>query len=62
LIFKPCLVTLSNSADTWLARTEAYLSWPALIDHVKVNIINLEDLKKNKKASGREKDLIDLKN
>jgi len=33
----------------------------AIIDHVKVNIINLEDLKKNKKASGREKDLIDLK-
>jgi len=33
----------------------------ALIDRVKVNIINLEDLKKNKKASGREKDLIDLK-
>jgi len=33
----------------------------ALIDHVKVNIINLKDLKKNKKASGREKDLIDFK-
>jgi hypothetical protein len=33
----------------------------ALIDNVKVNIINLKDLKKNKKASGREKDLIDLK-
>ena len=33
----------------------------ALIDRVNVKIINLEDLKKNKKASGRAKDLDDLK-
>jgi predicted nucleotidyltransferase len=33
-----------------------------VVDGVQVNIINLEDLKKNKKASGREKDLDDLKN
>lgn len=32
------------------------------IDGVEVNIINLEDLKKNKKASGRYKDLNDLEN
>ncbi|MBN2413527.1 hypothetical protein JXQ31_17750 [candidate division KSB1 bacterium] len=34
----------------------------AAIDGVPVNIISLDDLKKNKKASGREKDLDDLKN
>ncbi len=33
----------------------------AYIDRVKVNIINLDDLKRNKKASAREKDLDDLK-
>ncbi len=33
----------------------------AVIDGVQVNIISLADLKKNKKASGREKDLDDLK-
>ncbi|MBN2355646.1 nucleotidyltransferase [candidate division KSB1 bacterium] len=33
----------------------------AYIDRVKVNIINLDDLKKNKMASAREKDLDDLK-
>ncbi|MFH0909359.1 MAG: hypothetical protein V1929_11400 [bacterium] len=30
------------------------------IDGVKINIINLQDLKRNKKASGRHKDLEDL--
>jgi len=34
----------------------------AVIDGVRVNIISLDDLKKNKKASGREKNLDDLKN
>ena len=33
----------------------------AVIDGVQVNIISLADLKKNKKACGREKDLDDLK-
>jgi predicted nucleotidyltransferase len=33
----------------------------ATIDRVTVNMINLVDLKKNKKASAREKDLDDLK-
>lgn len=32
------------------------------IDGIKVNIINLEHLKKNKKASGRHKDLDDVEN
>lgn len=32
----------------------------AVIDDVEVNFISLEDLKKNKKASGRHKDLADL--
>jgi len=31
------------------------------LDGVEVNIIDLESLKKNKKASGREKDIADLK-
>ena len=31
------------------------------MDGVEVNLINLENLKKNKKASGRPKDLVDLK-
>ena len=31
-----------------------------VIDGIKVNIINLADLKKNKKASGRFRDLDDL--
>jgi hypothetical protein len=34
----------------------------ALLDGVSVNIIPLEDLKRNKKASGRYKDLADLEN
>lgn len=34
----------------------------AVLDGISVNIINLSDLKKNKKASGRDKDLDDLKN
>ena len=34
----------------------------AAIDDVQVNIISLEDLKANKKASGRTKDLTDLEN
>jgi hypothetical protein len=33
-----------------------------LIDGVEVNIIHIDDLKKNKKASGRAKDLNDLEN
>lgn len=33
-----------------------------LLDGVKVNLINLEDLKINKKASGRYQDLADLEN
>lgn len=33
-----------------------------MIDDVEINIINLEFLKKNKKASGRHKDLNDLEN
>ena len=33
----------------------------ATLDGVPVNIINLDDLKKNKKAVGRDKDLDDLK-
>ncbi len=33
-----------------------------LIEGIEVNIINLEHLKKNKKASGRHKDLNDLEN
>lgn len=33
-----------------------------IVDGIKVNVISLEHLKKNKKASGREKDLDDLKN
>lgn len=32
------------------------------LDGVEVNLINLENLKKNKKASGRSKDLADLDN
>ena len=32
-----------------------------LIDDVEVQIINLEHLKRNKQASGRQKDLVDLK-
>lgn len=32
------------------------------IDGIEINIIGLEDLKKNKKASGRHKDLSDLEN
>ena len=32
------------------------------IDGIDVNLINLEDLKINKKASGRLKDLLDLEN
>jgi hypothetical protein len=32
------------------------------IDDFEVHFINLDDLKANKKASAREKDLIDLKN
>lgn len=32
------------------------------IDGVEVNLINLENLKKNKKASGRAKDIADLEN
>ena len=32
------------------------------IDGIEINIIGLEDLKKNKKASGRYKDLSDLEN
>src|ERR1700710_1004504 len=32
------------------------------IDGVRVNLINLQDLKTNKKASGRNKDLADLEN
>jgi hypothetical protein len=31
-----------------------------LIDGLRVNVINLRDLKKNKKAAGRPKDLDDL--
>jgi hypothetical protein len=34
----------------------------ANLDGVSVNIISLEDLKKNKRASGRHKDLADLEN
>ena len=34
----------------------------AEIDGVKVNIISLKDLRKNKRASGRHKDLDDLEN
>jgi hypothetical protein len=34
----------------------------AIIDGVSVDIIPLEDLKRNKKASGRHKDLADLEN
>ena len=34
----------------------------AAIDDVQVNIISLEDLKTNKKASGRTQDLVDLEN
>jgi len=33
-----------------------------IIDNVKVNLISLEYLKKNKKAAGRFKDLDDLEN
>jgi predicted nucleotidyltransferase len=33
----------------------------ALIDGIKVNVINLEDLKKNKKACARVKDMDDIK-
>ncbi|HID51851.1 MAG TPA: hypothetical protein EYP41_07440 [Anaerolineae bacterium] len=33
-----------------------------LVDDVEINIINLEHLKRNKKASGRHKDLNDLEN
>ena len=32
------------------------------IDDIDVNFISLEDLKKNKKASGRHQDLADLEN
>lgn len=32
------------------------------IDDVKVNVISLEDLRTNKKASGRPKDINDLEN
>jgi len=35
---------------------------PGKIDGIEVNIINLENLRKNKKASGRYKDLNDLEN
>ena len=34
----------------------------AVVDGVSMNIIPLEDLKRNKKASGRHKDLADLEN
>jgi predicted nucleotidyltransferase len=34
----------------------------SVIDGIRVNFISLDDLKKNKKASGRYKDLDDLKN
>jgi hypothetical protein len=40
----------------WLRRTVAE------IDGISVNIIGLKDLKKNKRASGRLKDLDDLEN
>jgi hypothetical protein len=33
-----------------------------LIDGIEVNIIHRDDLKQNKKASGRAKDLNDLEN
>jgi hypothetical protein len=33
-----------------------------LIDSIEVNVIHLDDLKQNKKASGRSKDLNDLEN
>ena len=33
-----------------------------MMDGIKVQLISLEDLKQNKKASGRNKDLNDLEN
>jgi hypothetical protein len=32
------------------------------VDGIEITIINLEHLKQNKKASGRDKDLLDIKN
>lgn len=43
-----------NFADCFAKRGQR------LIDGVEVNIIHIDDLKKNKKASGRAKDLNDL--
>lgn len=34
----------------------------AIIDNIEIKLISLDDLKKNKKASGRHKDLNDLEN
>jgi hypothetical protein len=34
----------------------------AIIDGVPVNVVALDDLKTNKKAAGRTKDLVDLEN
>jgi hypothetical protein len=45
-----------NFADCYLSKLEIN------IDNIIVNFIDLENLKKNKKASGRLQDLADLEN
>ena len=49
-------VTGINFAESFASRVVDEL------DGVKVNVISLEDLKRNKKASGRHRDLDDLEN
>ena len=56
----PLRVEILTSIDG-VEFTECYKNKQVItIDDIKMNFISLEDLKKNKKASGRHKDLNDL--
>ena len=56
----PLRIELSTSIDG-VNFSDCYVRSQIIqLDGVDVNIINLEDLRQNKKASGRPKDLIDL--
>ena len=58
----PLRIDLLTSIDG-VVFTDAYINKKLItIDHLRINFIGYEELLKNKKASGRTKDLNDLEN
>ena len=58
----PLCIEILTSIDG-VEFTECYKNKETVtIDNIEINFISLEDLKKNKKASGRHQDLADLEN